>query len=754
MSSDFGFWILGFGFMQTGQVFAFGFSNVAILGWLAAAAAPLLIHLWSRHRFRETPWAAMQFLLAAMRKNARRLQLQQWLLLAVRTLIILLVVLALAEPYGEELMAGGTAVPSHRILVIDGSYSMAYRTNGNTNFARAKQMATDMVRASGPGDVFTIILMASVPKLVLGTDVYDHTSVIHQIETLAQTHEGDDLGRTLSLVRDAISSKGDRRLPERKQIFVYTDLQRRAWEPLANGKLSGDKTKQSAIADAIHSISSQATIFLFDLSQRPSENLAVTSWSAADPIITTGREIGFDATLHNFGREPQMGSRVELLVDDVAVGERTVDVSAGGDASIHFVHKFSFVGFHIVTVRTASDRLDVDNVRSLVVPVREEIRVLCVSGREGAAKYVSDALNPNPAGNSSIRPVVIGEGDFDEAELSNFDCVFLCNVAQLTTNEAQRLAHYVEAGGGLVLFLGDRVLPDRYNAQVSFGKKKNSPQEMSAPLLPVQIGGVVAQKQFGIDPLEYRHPIVSPFRGRERAGLLTTPINRYFKLDISQKSPGTEIAARTTSGDPLIVTSPLEHGRVVLIGTDCSLSSVDSASREPWTSWPTWPSFLPIVREILAYATSGQHSKWQQPVGTQLVGSVAGVQPSNANQIKLHVVRPDGRVSPVSMQTTPSGEEWSYPDTDRSGIYSVRGLPGGHTQQFAVNVDTVESDLATVDARKLPPEIKVGGMLSGDAIGPSSPIQSLPWARSVLWAVVALMFVESLMAWQFGRGAL
>jgi hypothetical protein len=51
-------------------LFAFGFGNLAMLGWLAAAAAPLLIHLWSRHRFRESPWAAMQFLLAAMRTLA------------------------------------------------------------------------------------------------------------------------------------------------------------------------------------------------------------------------------------------------------------------------------------------------------------------------------------------------------------------------------------------------------------------------------------------------------------------------------------------------------------------------------------------------------------------------------------------------------------------------------------------------------------------------------------------------------------
>lgn len=104
---------------------AFGFANLAILGWLAAATAPLLIHLWSRHRYREAPWAAMQFVLAAVRKNSRRLKLQQWLLLAVRTLIIVLVVLAAAEPYGEQLLAGGSGAPRHRMLVIDASYSMA-----------------------------------------------------------------------------------------------------------------------------------------------------------------------------------------------------------------------------------------------------------------------------------------------------------------------------------------------------------------------------------------------------------------------------------------------------------------------------------------------------------------------------------------------------------------------------------------------------------------------------------------------------
>ena len=66
-----------------------------MLLWGLAAALPILIHLWSRRRYQQVPWAAMEFVLAAMRRNARRIQLEQWLLLALRTLIVVLFALAI-----------------------------------------------------------------------------------------------------------------------------------------------------------------------------------------------------------------------------------------------------------------------------------------------------------------------------------------------------------------------------------------------------------------------------------------------------------------------------------------------------------------------------------------------------------------------------------------------------------------------------------------------------------------------------------
>src|ERR1700753_4253548 len=61
-----------------------GFALAGIL----LASIPLIIHFLNRRRFKTVNWAAMEFLLRAMKKNQRKLKFEQWLLLAVRCLVL------------------------------------------------------------------------------------------------------------------------------------------------------------------------------------------------------------------------------------------------------------------------------------------------------------------------------------------------------------------------------------------------------------------------------------------------------------------------------------------------------------------------------------------------------------------------------------------------------------------------------------------------------------------------------------------
>jgi hypothetical protein len=733
-------------------LFAFGFGNLFMLGWLAAAAAPLLIHLWSRHRFREAPWAAMQFLLAAMRKNARRLQLQQWLLLAVRTLIIAFVVLAVAEPYGEALLAGRGGTLAHKIIVIDGSYSMDDRATGASRFNQAKQNAAALVRGSRSADTFTVILMAAPARIIVGRDLLDHNAVIDQIDSLTQEHTAADLAGALTLAQEAVEAKpAARDVARRHEVYILTDLQRLTW----NLDSANQAETSTQLRRQITSLAEHSTVAVVDLGQSPANNLAVTRLSAAETFAIVNRPTNFLVTLRQFGLEPRNDCTVELLVDEVPVSEQTIDVPASADTTVRFSHRFVSPGQHTVEVRASGDRLEIDNHRWLVVPVREQVRVLCVAGRPGAARYIANALNPSPAGDALIHPVVVSEGDLADIDFAEFDCIFMCNVAQLTAGETDRLTRFAEQGGGVVFFLGDRVNAANFNATA----------RGSESLLPATIGEVVSQSQFGLDPLDYRHPIVEPFRGRERAGLLTTPITRYHRLAISPDRPGVQVAATMPSGDPFIVTAPLGRGRTVVVATDGSLTSVDAASGEPWTNWPTWPSFLPIVRELLQFATAGQQQSWQQMVGTPISSGADNgpARSSDGNKVQnatspsatLQLQRPDGRNASIINQRSSAGTDWSYADTNVSGIYTLHSGSDGGPQYFAVNVDTRESDLTRVDPSTLPPELRTLSINQNSTDATTAPtLARAGWNTWLLWPAFALLLIESFLAWQFGRGTM
>src|SRR5262249_39711232 len=96
-----------------------------LLGTLAAGI-PIALHFFYRSRFRNVPWAAMKFLLAALDQTSRRLKFQELLLLLLRIAVMLLIAFAVARPMLTRAGSGrGDAVDA--VLVIDRSMSMSAR---------------------------------------------------------------------------------------------------------------------------------------------------------------------------------------------------------------------------------------------------------------------------------------------------------------------------------------------------------------------------------------------------------------------------------------------------------------------------------------------------------------------------------------------------------------------------------------------------------------------------------------------------
>lgn len=731
-----------------------------MLGWLGAAAAPILIHLWMRHTHRDTPWAAMEFLREAIKRNARRLKLQQWLLLAVRTLLLLLLALAAAKPYLSDwhLLTGGP--PMHRVLVIDGSFSMQYQLEGETLFQRAIQQAQQAIEQSAAGDAYSVYLMADPPRTIVAAPLADGRGIAQQLSRLRPINTAGDWQLMLDLVRENLST-ADSTTDQfaGHEVLFFTDLTQNSWQSATE---SSGQQRLAELRDI-------ARLVVVDVGQRDASNLALDSPRFVGGLATTAEATELECSLTNHGDSPLEDIAVELLVDELPVAEQTLTLPARGETTLTFEHKFAEPGWHKLSVRTAGDSLPVDNQTWLAADVRRAVRVLLVEGQRGAARYLQHALDPGGTAESPLEPVVVPEGALIDTPLEAFDCVFLVDVAQFTSQEKNLLENYTRGGGSLVYFLGDRVQPEAYNAALRQG-----PSDATQPnsLLPATLGPPQSSDQFGINPLGYRHPIAQAFRGQERAGLLSTPVSTYYELT-PDANPQVQTALALPNGDPLLVTGPAHRGRVAVVATSASLETLDRATGQPWTMLPAWPSYLPIVRELVAYATHQQLDQGEflvaEPIGDQL--------PTNSVATSVGVTRPDGRTDTLPVvregqggNATGTQLSWSYASTDLPGIYSTtlistndttidRANPQSSSSQrsalamTAVNVDAAESDLSRIDISALPESLVVRSTAETERAG-EDLVRNASLHRPLLYAVLVLMLLDPLLAWWFGgRGA-
>jgi hypothetical protein len=698
------------------------FASAGMLFWATAAAVPVIIHLWSRRKYRETSWAAMQFLRAAIERNQRRLRIEQWILLAVRTLILLLLAVALAEPIlsGLAIGIGTSRQPStHTVLVIDASYSMGYEQRGETRFAAARALASTTVRGAAPGAAFSLVVLADPPQAVVVEPSMNHPAVLDEIAGLELSHATADLSAALSEVERLLDDAAGRF--DEQRVLFFSDLGSNTW---------ADATSPNCRA-RLGRLASRVTLGLHDVGQVEVTNVSITGLTTSRRAITVNEPVDFDVELRNVGHHDLSRMRVELLVDGAPIDEKYVDIPANGQSTITFSYHFRTAGDHAVQARIDKDPLAIDNARWLTVSVREALRVLCVQGRAHAAEYVALAMQPLQEEASVIRPEVVSSHTLIESQLAEFDCLFLCNVPRFSPEEARRLHEYVARGGGLVIVLGDLVEPDNYNATLGAASELR--------LLPANIETVVGDELYRFDPLEYRHPLIAPFRGHERAGLITAPVWRYFRLHPQQDRA--TVALAFNNGDPAIVETETGRGRTVLVATAASPESVDqsTAPPTPWTALPSWPSFPPLIHEMVHFVAGSDVASRTGTVG-QRISSRARFENRDTS-----ITSPDE--TQAKLDVTADGV-WSFYETGQAGIYRAK-YDAETTELFAVNVNPAEGELTRADStlfNEFFQDEPQDDESNGSATEPGTPL-----FRIVLGCVVVLLLTDTLLAWSFGR---
>ena len=487
----------------------------------------------------------------------------------------------------------------------------------------------------------------------------------------------------------------------------------------------------------------------------------------------------------------------------------------GEEVAVNFTHKFTAPGIYAVRVAIDDDDLHLDDSRTVVVTVNDNVPVLVVNGKpaldrfERATEYLTMSLNPFPKEHTPafvvLRPRVVSPAQFadaNQANLSDYDCVFLCDVGALGAGEIRRLDSFVRRGGGLVVSAGDNVAKyiESYNRLLYKGDQGLLP----AKLLGVQQAPL--EHYFTLAaPEGFNVPLLKAFdNDSDRLALQRARFQQYLRVELANDvgvrkvltfAPESLQGTKVKLEGPLPINEPalLEwnppvqidekvkprtakdktagavrgiaryRGKVILLTTTVNMD---------WNTWPGSPSFPAMMQELTRFAVSGRLREQQALVG----GILEEVFPGGA-ELQGELIGP-GDDRPHKITTIPGDDVslFRWLDTDQSGLYRLTIGQDPQEYLFAVNVPVTvpdrsgsESDLTRADKLKLKAaypgwdfqvvtnlgEVQHGGQIEGP--GTDNPETSTPnpvgpfVAHYMLMAAIALLFAEIILACTFGH---
>ncbi len=708
------------------------FLNQIMLLGLAGIGVPILIHLLNRYRYREVDWGAMELLRRAMVVRSRRVRIEDLILLILRCLAVALLALAMARPTigaaGAQFFGGQSRVGV--VIALDASYSMGHRPGVHSRMDAAKRKARDILRTLQPGDQASIVLMGQRPRALLRNVSFDAQRLEEKLQQIEPLPERLNLELGLEQAAELIAEV---RAPVR-ECYVITDGQDLSWRNLS------DRARKSLME-----IGTEAKLYCLPAGAGGAENLALTDFQMTSGARRVGSMVRYAAEVRNAGRQPVRNVAVTLHVGRRTADRRVVDVvPPGSSVPVALYGKFQEPGNVQVTARLDRDALPADDARHAAAHVRRQVKVLVVDGDPGRRRdepgetfFLTNALVPNPdkAWQATIQPTPVPYVELPLHRPGDYDIIVLANVSDIRTPQAEALAGFVRRGGGLIVFLGDRVSGRLLNARMTVGDES---------ILPAEIGRAVdagrgEQAGWAVELADPDHPL-GRFLARLPRGLVEEARVRKL-MELEPKENARVVLRAAGTKHPLLIERRLGRGSVLLMAT--------SADRD-WASLAVNPAYLIFLHESVTYLTRRSHER-QFTVGEPLIVPV----PAAAVEDELTLVDPDGEATPIQAAEDNGQRVARCGQPEQAGFYTLNLSEDAEPLMMAVNVDASESDIRTLTDEEMRARLAEtpARLLTGDAIAPTvkqGRTGREMW-KTLMILALAVLLIESLLARRFSR---
>lgn len=621
------------------------FLNPLFLFGLAAAAVPILIHLFTRKRPREMPFPSLEFLSEVNRSEIRRLRLRQWLLLLLRTLAVATLALAMSRPA----LRGTAGLSRHAsttvVALVDESGSMGAMAPDGTLLAGAKRAVESLLGTLGPADELLLVPYDQGPHPVSAGPLTDVARLRAETQSLAPTARATDHAPALEFAARALAASRSLN----RELFWLSDFQATGFA--GAGATSGPITVPAGPWGEVR-------VYLMPFAPVSRANVGLSDATLAPTEAGVALEVAAGA---HGARAGDLSVEVRDLGGDQELGRGYLSLPADGEAStlLPLARLPELGGVAVVP----DDALPLDNRRVFAAGRAGTVRVLL--REEGAPSPVGLALEAgSPASGIAVTRV---DAAGLAAHIGDADVVVLNDLPRLGPIEQQAVLDFHRGGGGLFVVLGAHADPAAWNGSLlaELGVGALGAIEAAAPGAAFRLRRAVAG-----------HPVLVGFPARPGEPLSTGSFRSIPPLDLR----GAARAARASAAPRVL----LEYDRSRPALVEAAHALVLAAVLDPAASdFPVSGAFLPLLHQCVKVLARGTAAASLEPGDRYSAPAGTGdwrIEDDQGHELASELVTQAGATRIASAPLA------------RTGLYRV--LRGGalHTT-FAVNPARQESDL-------------------------------------------------------------
>ncbi|MGA2538282.1 MAG: BatA and WFA domain-containing protein [Terracidiphilus sp.] len=657
------------------------------LAGLAALGVPVFVHLLRRHVTTPRPVSSLMFFERDTQSSTRHRQLRYLLLFALRCALLLLVVLAFANPFVRRTLSDANG--HLHLIVLDNSFSM----RAGTRFDDAKRLALTELAAKPRSDNAQIIALGGQLE-ILTQPIADEAQLRSALESI-QPGDGHasfgELGRAVRSLAESVQGPID--------VHLFSDMQRSAMP--AN------------FADVV--LPANAKLFLHPVAEgATTPNWTVESVEAPSELSDPKdpRRSRIHAVVAGFNT-PAATKAVSLLVNGKTIATKKINVPANDRATVDFAPLDVGYGFNRCAVSVdGGDAFQADDTSVFAVRRSDPERVLFVhaGGEARSATYFGAALEAAAQGSFLLQSAAAEQTvDIDP---SRFAFVVLSDSVALPSIFEHTLAQYVAKGGNVLVALGTHAA--RHTPIPLWGGEVEDTHNYARSGNPAAVG----QVDFSYPALQQAQP------GRDNGGWAEVKIFYAAVVDPAQA----RVAARLTDGTPLLLEKPSGEGRVLLFA-----SGLENLSND----LPLHPVFVAFVDHAARYLSGSERLSGSRLVDSFIQLRVAGVPEGSDSGVE--VIDPDGH-RPLSLGEARTAQTFRLA---RAGFYQVR-FANGRDAVIGVNPDRRESDLEPMP--KDVQQLWSGSSGNGASSGASDSAGAEKYQPISLWWYVMLLALAAAIA--------